>query len=399
MKNDILDLAIFSNNPLFQEIRSTSNLIQPNPENFFLYMKESFSAKQLTNNGPIVKKLENRLAKIHQTKFCVAVCSGFWAIALCMKYLAIKDKKEVIMPSLTYRRMADIAAWVGLTPHFCEVDPITLGMRGDLVEKSINQNTALIMGVHPIVNLCDIDGLEKVAKANNIPLLFDSVEAAYASHNAKMLGSFGKAECFSFHASKFLNGFEGGYITTNDENLADAVGIMRGFGFSSKDNIKYFGINAKLNEMHAAMALACLDEIEEQISHNYKIYSTYKNGLEKIDGIDLVKYSESEKRTYKNILVHLNKNWKLSREDTIRIMHKENMLVRPYYFPPLHKKISTYPTICEDLKLTEQLSQQYLLLPCGSFTNSEDAVQMLDFISFLQEKGDEISKTLKNKIR
>ena len=275
MKNEVKDLAIFSGKPIFTKIRSTSNLVQPSAEEFFTYAKKSFDVNHFTNNGPVLIEFERRLAEIYQSDYCVGFCSGFWAIALCIKYLAIEGKNEIIMPSLTYRRMADIAAWLGMVPNFCEVSSKTLGMTASTVEQCINENTALIMGVHPIVNLCDIDGLTQLSQNKKIPLMFDSVEAAYGSHHGKLIGSFGEAECFSMHASKFINGFEGGYVITNNSDLAHRLQQMRDFGISDSGEIVDLGMNAKLSDIHAAMALASFDDLEDQIIRNRNNYHIY----------------------------------------------------------------------------------------------------------------------------
>ena len=117
-----LELAIFSGTPVFSTIRSTSNLVRPNIEDFLAYARRSFEQRRLTNNGPAVVELEQRLAALHETPHCVTFCNGLWGLVLCAKQLALAGRSEVIMPTMTYRRLADIAAWVGLTPHFCDVE-------------------------------------------------------------------------------------------------------------------------------------------------------------------------------------------------------------------------------------------------------------------------------------
>ncbi len=394
IKQKISDLAVNGGVPLFRKIRSTSNLFKPEEADFFKYSKVIFESRRLTNNGPLVQLMEERLAKLHEVKHCIAVCNGLWGLIMCLKVLAIKGRTEVIMPSLTYRRMADIAAWVKLTPHFCDVDITTLGMKPEFVEPLINKNTAIILAAHPIVNLTDIDGMVSLANKHNIPIVFDSVEAVYASYKGKMLGSFGEAEVFSMHSSKFLNGFEAGYITTNNNVLAEQLKLMRGFGFEGPDNVRVFGLNAKLNEIHAAMALACLDKVEEQVERNRKRYLVYKKYLKGLKGIELVEYKEDESRSFKTIIVKFNENWKLSRENTIKIMHKENMLVRPYYAPPLHLKKTSYKTIAGNMNNTLKLMDNHMLMPCGEFVDEDDIIRIAGFLKFIEENAEEIKSSL-----
>ena len=230
----------------------------------------------LFGRGEAEKLLDARLADFHHVRHCISFCSGFWALVLTIRCLALKDKSEVVMPSLTYRRLADIVAWTGLTPHLCEVDPASLCMTAQTARSCINQNTALILGVHPIVNCCDAEGLEALSAEVGIPLVFDAVESVYETVNGRKVGSFGLAECFSLHASKLLNGFEGGYVTTNDDALAEHLRALRTNGIG-EGGLPAPAMNAVQNEIHAAMALAALDNVDEQVDANRRRYRRYQD--------------------------------------------------------------------------------------------------------------------------
>lgn len=394
-KSSVEELAILGGTSLFAIPKSTSNLLQPDFEKFMGYSKLFFDQRQYTNNGPNVELLEQRLANFHQAEYCITFCSGFWAIAVAIVALALKGKTEIVMPSLTYRRMADIAAWVNLKPHFCEVEPDTLAMSAATARPCINENTALILGVHPIVNCCDVGGLAALAKERNIPLLFDSVESVYESTAEGKVGSFGSAEIFSLHASKFLNGFEGGYITTNDASMARQLSLMRGFGFTGADNIVVpYGMNAKLNEMHAAMTLASLDDVEEQVACNRQRYYTYKRLLAAIPGIRLLEFDEHHRTGYKNIVVELLDDWPLTRTDTVSILNAEKILARAYYSPPLHRKPMAYDYVPANLPVTDSLAERFLNLPCGHLVSNDDITDIVEMLGFISTNANCISEHL-----
>src|SRR5579859_5767764 len=173
-----MNLAIFSGKPIFDIPKSTSNLVQPDKQRFLNYVKEVYDdTSRLSGLDRITAQLEKRLSEEHGVKYCIAACNGLWGIVMSIYASRIEGRSEIIMPSLTYRRMADIAAWLKMVPHFCDVDYATLGMKAAHVRSCINENTALILAPHPIVNLCDIDGLISLSKEYRIPILFDSVEA------------------------------------------------------------------------------------------------------------------------------------------------------------------------------------------------------------------------------
>jgi dTDP-4-amino-4,6-dideoxygalactose transaminase len=392
-KTNVAELAIFEGAKLFDSPKSTSNLVQPDFERFLDYSKQFFNQRHYTNNGPLVRQLEKRLADFHQARFCVTFCSGFWAIALAMKVLALPGRNEILMPSLSYRRIADIAAWARLKPRFCEVEADTLTMSARTAAECINDQTALIIGMHPIINCCDVAGLVKLAAEHQIPLLFDTVESVYEGCALGKTGSFGDAECFSLHASKLINGFEGGYVTTNNEALAGKLALLRAFGFKGQDNIAIpGGLNAKLNEVHAAMTLANLDGLEAQVARNRERYERYKRGLSPVKGIRLVQFDETWQTSYKNILVELLPDWPLTRARTLAILHAENIVARPYYSPPLHQKKMRYPHIPASLPLTESLAERFVLLPCGEFVTVEDIDGIITLLDFLGRHGPSIEQ-------
>jgi dTDP-4-amino-4,6-dideoxygalactose transaminase len=389
-KESIDDLALFGGKELFNIPKSTSNLLKPDKDKFLQYSSVFINAKHYTNNGPNVRMLEERLAKLHQTAHCICFSSGFWGLVATLSLVALKDKTEVIMPSLTYRRMAEIASWVKLTPHFCDVDESTLAMSAETVKACINQNTAVILAAHPIVNCCDTKGLAKLTQETGIPLVYDSVESVYETSHGIKVGSFGRAEVFSMHACKLINACGGGYVTTNDATLARSLKSIRTFGYDGIDNIVTHGMNAKLNEMHACMALASLDDLEEQIIRNKNTYYSYKAKLQLIDGIKLVEFDEAEQSGYKNIVVELLNDWPLTRAETIQLLNAENILARAHYNPPLHHKETQFDCVINELPVTDKLTENFLNLPCGQKVDEDDITMITEYLTFISDNAQHI---------
>lgn len=374
---------------MFSSPKPTSNLARPDFARFLEYSNAFFDRHQYTNDI-VTEQLERRLAAFHQTGFCIAFCSGFWALALTIRALARPGKSELVIPAFTYRRMADIAAWLKLKPHFCDVEQETLASSAATVRPCINENTSLIVGVHPIVDLCDIAGLVDLARDRNVPLIFDSVESVYESFEGRKIGSFGAAEVVSLGASKLLNGFEGGYVTTNDATLARRLAAMRDVDRQSSHVIVPGGLNARLSEIHASMALAALDGLEEQIARNRERYLTYQRLLANVEGMRLLEFDESHRPGYKNIVVEVLNNWPLSRDDTVRILNAEMILARAYYTPPLHRKQMAYPHIPAELPITDRLADRFILFPCGHLVSNGDIIQIVDLLQFISANSSSI---------
>lgn len=337
---------------------STSNLVQPSRASIMRYARDAY------DGAPVVAMLESRLSRFHQTSHCITLCSGFWALVLAIRLLARPGRPDLLMPSLTYRRMADVASWSGLHPRFCEVDPDSLACSPATMRAGFTSAVALLLAVHPIVGCCDAPGLVALSEELGCPLLFDSVESVFEHAGGKKVGSFG-TECFSLHASKLLNGFEGGYVTTDDDALADRLRQQR-------DGAAPDGMDVRLEPLHAAMALAGLDELDDQLVRNQACYESYRSGVSTLSGIKVVPFPEGSPTSHKTIVVELTDDWPLSRDTTVMRLNEANILARAYYHPPLHARPMAYAHRAATLPVTDRLGLRFMLLPCGHHVSLDD---------------------------
>jgi len=187
-----------------------------------------------------------------------------------------------------------------------------------------------------------------------------------------------------------LNGFEGGYITTNNLQLADRLANMKRCGLNDEGGIvEGKSLNAKLNEIHAAMALAALDELDEQISLNRRKYERYVEGLRDIDGLEILRHSEAERSDYRLNVVRIGAKWPLSRDETLRLLEAENILARPYYTPLHHKRVD-FPRICPPLPVTEAIHKDYIVLPSGAHVSEVDVDQIVRVLADVCLRGAEL---------
>lgn len=390
MKKNFSDFALYGGDKAFPIFKTTTNMVPPKREVFFKYAKQAFEKRQFTNNGENVKELERQLAVLHEVKHCICVSSGFTAFMLALKTFALPEKTEIVTPSLGYRSSGYILEWAGFIPHFCDVETATRTVSVQTIEKCINKNTAALAIPHPMVTLCDIDEIEALAKKHHLPLIFDSVEAFMASYHGKMLGGFGDAEIFSMHASKALNAGEGGYITTNNDELAEVLRKMRAFGFVARDTVDCLGLNVKLNELHSAMGLAGLSWIDRQISENKAMHLAYQEQFRDIAGLEIIPYAENEKRNWKSCLVKINSDWPFTRDLTLEILNAENINAREYYNPPLHLKYTKERAVFDALPNTERVCQEYMLLPFGYSMHIDDVKIIADVLRAMLQLENEI---------
>jgi len=195
---------------------------------------------------------------------------------------------------------------------------------------------------------------------------------------------------FSMHATKLINGFEGGYVTTNNQRLAEQLEIMKRSDLAGEE-LRQDGValNSMLNEMHAAMALASLDEIEEQVAANKRKYGRYVEGVQEIDGLDLVEHKASERSDYRMIVVRLGSAWPLPRDLTLRLLEAEKILARPYY-TPLHHRSVEYHRVCPELPTTEAIFRDFMALPSGAHVSEDDIEKIIDVLARIGRQGEEL---------
>lgn len=357
-----------------------------NKDLFYKYTEEMFDRRWLTNHGELVLQFEQELRNYLGVKHCIAMCNGTVALEIAIRGLGLSG--EVIVPSLTFIATAHALQWQGITPVFCDVDPVTLCIDPAEIERHITPRTTGILGVHVYGNCCDTDALQTIADAHQLKLMFDAAHAFGHTRHGRRIGSFGECEVFSFHATKFFNSFEGGAVVTNNDRLAEKIRFMQNFGFSDNDCVEHIGLNGKMTEVCAAMGLTNLRSIDQFQAANQKNYATYANGFKGIPGLRLIRNDDDtalneETHNKHYVVVEVMEEFPLSRDELQRRLHAENILVRRYFWPGCHR-VEPYRMLQPDagilLPVTEAILEKVLLFPTGIAINPEMIQRVLALV-------------------
>ncbi len=367
MSNE-LELAIFGKPPAFAEKVHVGRPNIGNREHLLTRINHMLDSAWFTNNGPYVQEFETKLADFVGVRYCIAMCNGTVALEIAIRALGLTG--EVIVPSFTFIATAHALQWQEITPVFCDIDPRTHNLDPAQVEKMITPRTSGIIGVHTWGRPCEIDHLEAIARRRNLQLMFDAAHAFGCSYKGKSIGSFGRCEVFSFHATKFFNTFEGGAVLTNDDVLAEKMSLMRNFGFRGYDNVIYIGTNGKMTEVCAAMGLTSLESFEEFIVTNRRNYRAYGRELDGVPGVSVMTYDERELTNYQYIVLEVDELAAgLTRDQLVDVLLAENVLARRYFFPGCHRMEpyrSYFPHAVLILPETESLCRRVMVLPTGT---------------------------------
>jgi dTDP-4-amino-4,6-dideoxygalactose transaminase len=368
------DLAIFGAQPAFVE---QLHVGRPNIGDRAALMQRlngMLDRQWLTNNGVLVREFEGRIARIAGVKHAVVMCNATIALEIAIRALDLSG--EVIVPSFTFVATAHALQWQGITPVFCDVDPRTHSIDPKAIERLITPRTTGIIGVHLWGEPCDVDALAEIAARNKLKLLYDAAHAFGCSRGTRMIGSFGEAEVFSFHATKFLNSFEGGAVVTNDDALAARIRFMQNFGFAGYDRVDYVGTNGKMTEACAAMGLTSLDSMGLFLEQNRLHQQHYREALAGIPGLTPFPYGQDGERNLQYVIFEIDEaQTGLSRDELVAVLHAENVLARRYFHPGCHRMEpyrSYFPNAGLLLPNTERLTGRVLALPNGTGVSSEE---------------------------
>ena len=395
-KNVIEDLAIFGGNPAFNDILYVGRPNIGNKDKYCELINDMLDRRWLTNQGPYVQELEEKIADYVGVKNCIAMCNGTISLEIAIRACDLKG--EVIVPSFTFIATAHALQWQKITPVFCDIDPNTYNIDTSRIEELITPRTTGIVAVHLWGRPCNIEKLIEISEKHNLKLIFDAAHAFGCTYNGKMIGNFGEAEIFSFHATKFFNTLEGGAVVTNNDQLAEKTRLMNNFGFAGKDEVIYIGTNGKMNEASAAMGLNMFDVIDDLVTVNYKNYNKYKKGLEGINGINLIEYNEKEQCNYHYIVIEIDDSQTLVTRDQLQnILIAENVLARRYFYPGCHMMEpyrSYFPHAGLLLPETEKIAYKVLLLPNGTSISENDIEIICELIKYMINNSKNIYERL-----
>lgn len=315
-------------------------------------------------NGPKVRELEAEVTGYLGVRNCVAVSSCTAGLMLLLRASGLTG--EVVLPSFTFAATAHAVAWNGLRPAFADIDEETLTLSPKAVVRSLGVRTSAILATHTFGTPCDADGLAEVARAHGLRLFFDAAHAFGSQRHDQPVGGLGDGEVFSLTPTKVLVGGEGGIIATNDDWLAERCRIGRDYGNPGDYDCTFIGLNARMSEFHAVVALESLAGLERRIERRNELAAQYRQALAGIPGISYPLVPDGDRSTYKDFTILIDgETFGMDAAATALALKAEGIETRHYYAPPVHK-MKAYRHLSAanaDLEVTERISSRVLTLP------------------------------------
>lgn len=395
-KTNLKDLALFGGSSAFEEDLHVGRPNIGDRARLLERFNEMLDRRWLSNDGPFAREFEERIASFVGAKHCVAMCNATVALGIAIRALDLTG--EVIVPSFTFIATPHALQWQEITPVFCDVDPRTHNIDPAAVERLITPRTTGIIGVHVWGRACDVDALAEIAARRQLRLLYDAAHAFGCSRRGRMVGSFGDAEVLSFHATKFLNTFEGGAVVTDNDELASKMRFMKNFGFAGYDDVQYLGTNGKMTEVSALMGITGLEGLAGFIAVNRKNYEQYQRELANVPGLRMVQYDAEDASNYQYVVFEVDEQVTgVSRDDLVRVLWAERVLARRYFHPGCHRMQpyrSYFPHAGLLLPETERLTNRVLVLPTGTGIGAEAISTICEIVRLVLANGRAVAEKM-----
>lgn len=360
-------LALFGARPAFDPpLRFVRPPVPPLDE-VVARLRPGYETGALTN-GPLVRELEEGVAHRLGVRHVIATASCTTGLMLVFRALgelapAGEIPGEVLMPSFTFSASAHAVAWCGRRPRFAECDERTfqLDLR-DARRRAAGGGVGAVLATHVFGAPCDPPGVESLAADLAVPVVFDAAHGLGATHRARPLGGFGTAEVFSLTPTKPLVAGEGGLVTTGDDELATLVRIGRDYANPGDYDTQFVGLNGRMSEFHAAVALASFATLDAHLEERRAIAGEYERAMCTIPGVALQHVDSSDRSTYKDLTIAVDPDeYGLTRDQLVTVLHAEGVDTRNYFDPPVHRQRAH--RIPEPLPVTERVASRVVSLP------------------------------------
>jgi dTDP-4-amino-4,6-dideoxygalactose transaminase len=313
--------------------------------------------------GRECQRFEAEFARYCGVKHCIGVGNGLEALHLILRAAGIGPGDEVIVPSNTYIATWLAVSYAGATPVPVEPDPKTFNINPALVEKAITPRTKAVLAVHLYGRVADITTLDTICKAHKIALFEDAAQAHGSRLNGVRTGALGLAAGFSFYPGKNLGALgDAGAVTTNSDDLAEKIRILRNYGSQKKYYNEVQGYNSRLDEIQAAFLLAKLPKLDEWNERRVRLADRYSESLSGLPDIEIPPSGLAGEHTWHLYVIRSGKRTQL-----VDFLSSQGVNTLIHYPVPPHRSgayaEANYSN--QALSLAESLADTVLSLPIG----------------------------------
>ncbi len=365
-------------NPPTRETIMVTRATLPPLEAYVGYLQQIWNSHSLTNNGPLLRELEQRLADHLGTPHLWVVNNCTTALQIAIKALGLRG--EIITTPFSYVATTGAILWENCTPVFVDIRPGDLTIDPAQIEAAITPRTSAILATHVYGFPCDVTAIADVARRHGLKVIYDAAHTFGCQLEGRSLATYGDVSCLSFHATKVFHTVEGGALAINgDASLAERVRLMRAFGHH-RDDHRHLGINGKNSEFHAAMGLCNLPRLADILAQHRTQHENYSRLLA---GTSLrLPRSPAENLAYNHAYFPVLLPDEAALERSVVALAAHDIHPRRYFYPSLNRLPYLSGRACP---VSESAARTVLCLPMSELVTS--GIQKLVVEKLLESAG------------
>lgn len=354
----------------------------PDLEEYVEEIKTIWDSHWLTNMGPKHRQFQSELERYLGVPHVTLYTNGHLALENAIAALNLPPGGEVITTPFTFASTTHAIVRNKLVPVFCDIKDTDFTIDVSRIESLITDRTVAIIPVHVYGNMCDVEGIDFIAKKHGLKVIYDAAHAFAVKYKGVSSANFGDASMFSFHATKVFNTIEGGAVCFKNDSWISLLNDQKNFGIRGQEEVFYIGGNAKMSEFQAAMGICNLRHIDNEIGKRKKVVEHYIKRLKNVEGIKLSKENKDTTPNYAYFPVVFDK-YRYTRNEIYEKLKQEGIFARKYFYPLTNsfECYRNYPTAgSEKTPVAQHVALRVLTLPLFANLASADVDRICDII-------------------
>jgi perosamine synthetase len=348
------------------------------------YVKECLDSGWVSSVGKFVDRFEVDLAAFTGAHHVVAIVNGTAALHLCLKLAGVDRGDEVLLPTLTFIATANSVSYCGASPHFCDVEDLTLGLdarkldshlrkiaqvrNGECFNRESGARIKAVVPMHTFGHPVDLDNLMEVANRYALTVVEDAAESLGSLYKSRHTGTIGKLGALSFNGNKIVTTGGGGAILTNDEKLAKAA---KHLSTTARVSHKWsflhdeIGFNYRMPNLNAALGVAQLERISDTVNRKRSLASAYRQAFDSVKGIEVFEEPPFARSNYWLNAITVDDESGMERDRLLQALNEDGLMARPAW--TLMHRLPMYSACPRmDLSNAESLERRLVNLPSSA---------------------------------
>jgi dTDP-4-amino-4,6-dideoxygalactose transaminase len=328
-------------------------------------LQEIWGSRTLTNGGPFHQRFEIELARHLGVPYVTLVTNATIGLMVALRQLHVTG--DVITTPFSFVATGHSVLWHGATPVFADIDPTTLNLDPNQIERLITPRTSAILAVHCYGRPCDVAAIGAIAKKHKLKVLYDAAHAFAVRHDGQSVLNYGDLSVLSFHATKIFNTFEGGAIIAPNLETKQSLDRLCNYGIVDEVTVEDTGLNAKMSEFNAALGLLQLRHVDEAIRKRRSVDTRYRELLAGIPGIRCaIEHVDPESHNFYSFPILVGPEYPLSRDALYSRLREHGIHARRYFFPlisnlPMYQGLAS--AAASSLPVANSIASTVLCLP------------------------------------